>query len=65
MSDAPPERNSRCGAEPPCWPAIKLHRLVDLDVQPRHELPRNLGNGRLMRIFRLFIRAAQADETLR
>ena len=44
--------------------AIKLHRLVDLDVQLGHELPRDFGNGRLVRIFRLFIRAAQADEAL-
>ena len=44
--------------------AIKLDRLVDLNVQLGHELPRDLGNGRLIRILRLFIRAAQADETL-
>ena len=42
--------------------AVKLHGLVDLDVQPGHELAGDLGNGRLVRVFRLFVGAAQADE---
>ncbi len=45
-------------------PAIKLHRLVDLDVQLGHELARDLGNRRLMRIVRLLVGAAQADKAL-
>ena len=44
--------------------AIKLQRLVDLNVQFRHELPRNFGNGRLVWILRLLVRAPEADETL-
>ena len=44
--------------------AIELDRLVDLNVQPRHHLTRNLGNRRLLRVVRLFVSAAQTDETL-
>jgi len=63
--EAPPDRNSRTGAAPPCWPAIELNRLVDLDVQARHHLPRDFGNRLLLRIIRLLVRAAKAHETLR
>ena len=43
--------------------AIKLQRLVDLDVQLGHELARDFGNRRLVRIVRLLVGAAEADET--
>src|SRR5579859_7293054 len=43
--------------------AVKLHGLIDLDVQPRHELAGNLGNGRLVSVFRLFVSATKAHET--
>ncbi len=33
-------------------------------MQPSHDLPRNFGNGGLIRIFRLFVGAAEADEAL-
>ena len=44
--------------------AVKLNRLVDLDVQARHHLPRNLGDGCLVRIVGFFVSAAQAHEPL-
>ena len=44
--------------------AVKLQRLVDLNMQLGHELPGNLGNRRLMGILRLFVSPAQADKTL-
>ena len=44
--------------------AIKLHGLVDLDVQTRHELPRDLGDRRLMLVLRLFVRATKTHKTL-
>ena len=43
---------------------VKLHGLVDLDVQPRHELPRDLRDRRGVLILRLLVSAAEADETL-
>src|SRR5207247_809115 len=43
---------------------IKLHGLVDLDVQAGHELAGDLGDGRLVRVLRLFVGATQADEAL-
>ena len=43
---------------------VKLHRLIDLNVQLGHELPRDFGNGRLLRIIRLLIRTAQAHKAL-
>ena len=49
---------------PTLLPAIKLQRLVNLNVQPRHELPRNLRNRGLMLVFRLLVRAAQTHKTL-
>ena len=42
--------------------AIKLHRLVELDVQLGHELPRDFGNGRLVLTFRLLVSTAETDE---
>ncbi|OQC27180.1 MAG: hypothetical protein BWX68_00241 [Verrucomicrobia bacterium ADurb.Bin063] len=44
--------------------AVKLHGLVDLDMQPRHKLPGNLGDRRLVRVIRLLIRPAQAHKPL-
>ena len=44
--------------------AIELDRLVDLNVQPRHHLTGNFRNRRLLRVVRLFVSAAQTDETL-
>ena len=44
--------------------AVELQRLVDLDVQLGHELAGDLGDGRLMRVFRLLVGAAQADKAL-
>src|SRR6185503_2805469 len=44
--------------------AIKLNALVDLDVQPGHDLARNFGNSGLVRVVRFFISAAQADKAL-
>ena len=64
MIDAPPERNKPLRRRTALLAAIKLHRLVHLDVQPGHELARNLGNRRLMRVFRLLVSAAQADKPL-
>src|SRR4029079_15777721 len=43
-------------------PAIELHRLIHLNMQARHELAGNFGNGRLMRIFGLFVSAAETDK---
>jgi hypothetical protein len=34
------------------------------NVQARHELARDLGDGGLMRVFRLLVRAAEADKSL-
>ena len=45
-------------------PAVKLDGLVNLNVQPRHDLPRDLGDRRLVRVLRLFIRPAQTDKAL-
>ena len=42
----------------------ELQRLVQLHVQTGHHLPGNLGERRLVRILRLVIRAAQADQPL-
>ena len=44
--------------------AIKLDRLVDLNVQPRHDLARDFRNRRLLWIVRFLVRAAQTDEAL-
>jgi hypothetical protein len=44
--------------------AVKLQGLVDLNVQFGHELAGNFGNGRLIRIFRLLVGAAQTDKAL-
>ena len=43
--------------------AVELNRLIHLDVQPRHHLPRNLRDQRLIRIIRLLVRAPQTHET--
>src|SRR6266568_9015967 len=45
-------------------PAIELKRLVDLNVQARHDLARNLRDGRLLRVVRFLISATEADKTL-
>ena len=45
-------------------PAIELHGLVHLDVQPGHELPGDLGDGRLVRVLRFLVGAPEADEPL-
>src|SRR5207247_2772049 len=41
--------------------AVKLHGLIDLDVQAGHELPGDLRDGRLVRVFRLFVSPPQPD----
>src|ERR1022692_4711641 len=43
-------------------PTVELHGLIDLDVQPSHELPGNLGNGRLVRVLRFLIGSPEAHE---
>src|ERR1039458_5649035 len=43
---------------------VKLHRLVDLNVQFRHELPGDFGNSRLIWTLWFLIRATKADEPL-
>ncbi len=62
--DAPPDRNRPLRLRTALLPAIKLHRLVDLDVQLGHELPRDFGDGRLVLAFRLLVSAAETDEAL-
>ena len=45
-------------------PAIELERLVDLNVQARHDLARNLRDRRLLRVVRFLVSATEADKTL-
>jgi hypothetical protein len=47
---------------PALLPAVELHGLVDLNVQPRHELPGDLRDRGLVRVLRFFVGAAQAHE---
>ena len=62
--DAPPREEQPLRRRAALLPAVELHGLVDLDVQPGHELPRDLRDRRLVRVLRLLVRAAQADEAL-
>ena len=43
--------------------AIKLHGLIDLNMQLGHELPGNLRNCSLMWIFRFLVSSSKADKT--
>ena len=45
-------------------PAVELKRLVDLNVQARHDLARNLRDRRLLRVVRFLVSATEADKTL-
>ena len=59
----PTRQEQPLGSRTALLSAVKLHRLIHLNMQPRHELARDLGNRCLMRVFRLFIRAAKAHKT--
>src|SRR4051794_40186379 len=41
-------------------PAVKLHGLVDLNMQPSHELTGDFRNRSLIRVFRLFVSSSEA-----